>query len=253
MAAMNLPIPLFVALALAAPYTHAEDAPEFDRPGIGFATSTVGKQHWAWEQGLPDASRDRSGGVTITQWSADTLLRYGVADTLELQLGADSWAGLRVRGAGLHVDENGGGDGRVALKWAPALASDQLTLALKAGATLPWGRAPLGDGGHDYDLGVSVAWALPGDSSFTLYADRQWGDSGQGWLFSPSYSFTLADDVSAYVEAGYGTGAQYLRAAGAGVSWMLRPRLQLDASVLRGLDADTTDWQGGLGLSFYFD
>ena len=253
MATMKASIILLAVLALVGRQAQAEDAPEFDRPGIGFATSTVGKAVFVWEQGLPDASRDHSDGLTTTTWTADTLLRVGLADTLELQLGANSWTGLRVRGAGVRVQESGGGDGNVALKWAPKLAHEQLSLAFKAGTSLPWGRAPLGDAGYDYDMGMTTAWALPHDSSLALYVDRQWGDGGSGWLFSPSYGFVLRPQLSAYVEAGYGTGAQYMRAAGAGVTWMVSPRVQLDASFLRGLDADTTDWQGGIGVSMYFD
>jgi hypothetical protein len=231
----------------------ADEAPEYDRPGIGFSTSTVGKGVFVWEQGLPDGSRDRSDGITVTAWTADTLLRLGLSETLEVQLAADTWGGLRVHGAGIDEQDTGGGDGSVALKWAPALASERFSLGLKAGATLPWGSAPLGDGGQDYDLGVTVAWELPAGTSLALYADRQWGDNGSGWLFSPSYGFVLGEDVSAYVECGYGTGAQYMRAAGAGVTWMATSRLQLDASFLRGLDDETVDWQGGVGLALYFD
>lgn len=244
---------MFPILAVASLPAWAGEAPEYDRPGIGFSTSTVGKGVFVWEQGLPDGSRDRSNGITTTAWTADTLLRLGLSATTELQLGADTWSGLRVRGAGIRERDTGGGDGSIALKWAPAMPGEQFSLAFKGGATLPWGRAPLGDGGHDYDLGVTLAWALPADTSLALYADRQWGDNGSGWLFSPSYGFALGDSVSAYVEGGYGTGAQYMRAAGAGVTWMATPRLQLDASFLRGLDDETTDWQGGVGLSLYFD
>ena len=98
-----------------------------------------------------------------------------------------------------------------------------------------------------------MAWALPGDTSLALYADRQWGEEGSGWLFSPSYGFPLGEDVAAYVEAGYGQDAQHMRAVGAGLTWMATPRLQLDASFLRGLDEETVDWQGGIGLALYFD
>ena len=46
--------------ALACANARAADAPEYDRPGIGFSTSTVGRGVFVWEQGLPDGSRDRS-------------------------------------------------------------------------------------------------------------------------------------------------------------------------------------------------
>ena len=38
-----------------------------------------------------------------------------------------------------------------------------------------------------------------------------------------------------------------------GLAWMATPGLQLDVSFLRGLDAETADWQGGVGLALYFD
>ena len=44
-----------------------------------------------------------------------------------------------------------------------------------------------------------------------------------------------------------------MRAVGAGLTWMATPRLQLDASFLRGLDEETVDGQGGIGLALYFD
>jgi hypothetical protein len=253
MVGMNRLIIPTVLLCVTTVEARAGQAPEFDRPGIGFSTSTVGGGVVVWEQGLPDASRDRHDGITTMQWTADTLLRVGLGEQVEVQLGADSWSHLRVRGAGNDVSRSGGGDGSIALKWAPPLDSDNASVAFKAGATLPWGRTPLGDGGRDYDLGVTLAWELPRAHSLAVYADRQWGQSGSGWLFSPSYGFPISDAVSAYVEAGYGTGAQYMRAAGAGVTWMATPQLQLDASFLRGLDAASADWQGGVGLALYFD
>ncbi|SBV35650.1 conserved exported hypothetical protein [uncultured Stenotrophomonas sp.] len=250
---MRKPLMGLLLAGAACATAQAADAPEYDRPGIGFSTSTVGRGVVAWEQGLPDGSHDRSDGVTTTAWTADTLFRVGLGRTLELQLGADSWGGQRVRGGGVRESVQGGGDGGIALKWAPALATDGMTLAFKGGTTLGWGTAPLGGGETVRDIGATVAWALPAGASLALYVDRQWGGDGNGWLFSPSYGFALGGNLSAYVEAGYGSGSQHMRAAGAGVTWMASPRLQLDASFLRGLDAGTADWQGGVGLALYFD
>lgn len=246
--------PLFLICALAGSgELCAQDTPEFDRPGIGFATSTVGKGAFAWEQGLPDGSFDKRDGIRTTAWVADSLLRVGLSKDLELQLGADVWGGVRVSGGGQNDRSTGSGDGSVGLKWAPTLAQDDFSLAILGTATLPWGKAPVGNAGHVFDIGVTGAWAVTGDNSLALYVDRQWGDDGTGWLISPSYNIALSKTLATYVEAGYGTGAQYMRAVGTGVTWMITPKIQLDASVLRGLDSKTSDWQGGTGIALYFD
>ena len=229
----------------------ADDAPAFDRPGISFSTQTLPRGGFAWEQGLPDASYDESGGVRTTTWVADTNLRLGLSDSLEVQLGADSYGGMRQRGRGIRSDERGGGDGRIGLKWVPATGNKTFSWGMLATATLPFGEAPLGDGGHDFDLGAAASWTLPRDASVSLYLDRSWAEGG-GWLFSPNYGFALSDTVGAYVEAGFGSGTQRQRVAGGGVTWMATPRVQLDASFLRGLDASSPDWQAGIGLSVYF-
>lgn len=80
-------------------------------PGISFATDTIPLGSFAWEMGLPDASWDESDGVRTTTWMADTLLRFGVIDALELQLDADSYGGIRQRGGGGRSSESGGGGG----------------------------------------------------------------------------------------------------------------------------------------------
>ena len=66
----------------------------FDRPGAGMGTGITPVGHLAWEQGLPSVSyqQDNVAGAkdkTLTL-NADMLLRTGLADGLELQLG---WQG----------------------------------------------------------------------------------------------------------------------------------------------------------------
>jgi hypothetical protein len=244
---------LFATLLALSHDVIADDAIEFDRPGIAFSTSTLPRGGIAWEQGLPDFSDDRSQGIRTTAWVADTLIRVGVTDSVELQLGADTYGGIRTHGGGVRHSEQGGGDGWASVKWAPSTDSEIFTWALLATRSLPFGSAPIGGGGDDYSLGVTANWALPADTGIALYADRSWGDDGSGWLLSPSYSFPLGNDFSGYVEAGYGTGGARTRVAGGGVTWMASPRLQLDVSFLRGLDRESPDWQGGIGLALYFD
>ena len=75
------------------------------------------------------------------------------------------------------------------------------------------------------------------------------GADGQAWTFSPSYTFYSGERLGGYVEAGFGHGEGGEQVAGGGLTWRASPRVQLDLSVLRGLDADSVDWQGGFGVS----
>lgn len=231
---------------------HAADAPQFDRPGLSFSTPSLAAGQVVWEQGLPDASFDDAGGVRSREYLADTVLRFGLSDAVELQLGADSYGHVDVRGAGTRQSASGAGDARAGLKWALPGSGDAFSWAALATFSFPTGQAPIGDGGYARDLGVTAAWTLTGDRGVTLYADRAWSDDGNGWLFSGSYAFPLRDALGGYVEAGVGTGSERTRVAGGGVTWMATPRVQLDASFLRGLDARSPDWQVGVGFSVFF-
>ena len=135
-------------LCVGAPVLADDSPPTFDRPGISFPTATLPRGGLAWEQGLPDGRWDKTHGVRSTTWVADTLLRYGLSETVEVQLGVDSFGGVRVRGDGASGTQNGGGDGWVSVKWVPASSIDSFSWGVLATASLPFGEAPLGDGGR---------------------------------------------------------------------------------------------------------
>lgn len=136
-----------------------DDVPAFDRPGLAFAASTLAVGQCSGEQGLFDASTDRVSGTRSTEYVADTLIHCGIADGVELQLGADSWGRLDVRGPnGMHAIASGGGDARIGAKVAP-WRSGAFSFALLATFVVPTGRAPIGGNLHAHDLGASMAWA----------------------------------------------------------------------------------------------
>lgn len=95
---------------------------------------------------------------------------------------------------------------------------------------------------HELERGDAVA----------LYANYSRNDDGSGWLVSPSYGIAVSQNVGAYVEAGFGTGAQRGTTVGSGITWMVHPRMQLDASMLRGVSSKAADWESGFGVSVYF-
>jgi len=240
----------FLGIAVVA---HADDdVPPFDRPGLAFAASTLPGGRCAAEQGLFDASTDRFSGTRSTAYVADSLIHCGVSDGVELQLGADSWGRLDVREPnGMHAIASGGGDARIGAKIAP-WSSGTFSFALLATFAVPAGRAPIGGNVHAHDLGASMAWATGDERSVSLYADRHWAEDGDGTLVSVAYGFPLRDHLGGYIESGFGIGALHAREAGGGVTWMLTPEVQLDASFLRALDRATTDWQAGSGISICF-
>ncbi len=225
----------------------AEDPPAFDRPGLPFAADVLQPGAFAWEQGLPDASTDRADGQRTTLYTADTVLRLGLSQHVELQLGSDSYnwqhgGGARVRG---------GGDSHVGLKVALPSRSDSFHWAALGTYSVPTGSPAFSDG-HARELGVTASWDLAQQRALALYINYARDDDGHNWTFAPNYTFFSGERFSSYVEAGVQTGSEHSRVAGVGAAWQLPHAMQLDVSVLRGLTSESPDWQGGLGLSIAF-
>ncbi|WP_245879359.1 transporter [Xanthomonas pisi] len=238
-----------VALCGASPHAAAqsEDAPAFDRPGIPFAAEVLQPGAFAWEQGLPDASTDRADGQRTTLYTADTVLRLGLSQHVELQLGSDSYnwqhgGGARVRG---------GGDSHVGLKVALPSRSESFHWAALGTYSVPTGSPAFSDG-YSRELGVTASWDLSQQRALALYVNYARDNDGHTWTFSPNYTFFSGEHFSSYVEAGLDTGSEHSKVAGAGGAWQLPHAMQLDVSVLRGLTSESPDWQGGIGLSIAF-
>lgn len=231
------------------------EAPSFDRPGIAFSTQTLPRGAFAWEQGLPDVERDRDGGARSTRYAAATLLRLGLADRLELQLSASPYVHLREREDGQRRSRHGAGDTGLALKLALPSAHERFSWAVLAGATADSARRGLGNGATVYTLGTTLGYDFDDRVSGALYFNLDRSDGRDTWTWSPSLGLALSERLGAYVEAGLSRsqGESATAVAGAGLTWMATPRVQLDASFDRGLDARSPDWQGGVGVSFYFD
>ena len=91
-------------------------------------------------------------------------------------------------------------------------------------------------------------------SALAFYANAESLDGETTLSFSPSYSYSLNDDVGLFAEAGY-TRTRHLPddvVAGGGVPWMVAPTVQLDLSANVGLTSDSTDLQAGFGVSMFF-
>ncbi len=246
-----VPVGLLVWLGVACT-ARADDGVSFDRPGIGFGTATLAPGTVAWEQGLPDASRDDADGIRVTRYTAGTLLRVGLADAWELQLGADSHVREQVDDGRSQVRTRGMGDTSVGLKWAVPKRFGSIEVAMLATRGLRTGSRALRARTSPWDAGITAARELADGSAIALYASYGRDDEGSGWTVSPSYGFALNERVGAYVEAGFGTGDRRATTAGGGITCLVHPRVQLDASMLYGISSRSTDWEAGIGVSVYF-
>jgi hypothetical protein len=249
---------LLVALALPAwAQQDEEDAPAFDRPGLGFSASSLPRGGVALELGLPDYERDRDDdGTRTTQYGSDLRLRVGLGGNLELQ--AFGSPGNRLREAPRNAPStttHGAGDSGIALKFALPLNTDRHALALLASSSFHTGSRSFGEGGTQHEFGASYEYELNDRWSTALYANATRGAGEDAFTWSPSLNLAATDTLSAFLEAGFThtNGEPSTSVAGGGLAWMVTRRTQLDASIDLGLDRNSPDVQAGLGVSFYFD
>lgn len=230
------------------------DAPEFDRPGFAFATSTLPPGSWDWEQGLPDLERDTAGGVHSTLYSADTLLRFGVAPAWEIELAGSAWNRLDARGAAGSTRREGSADSSVAVKWAPAPADAPLSLALLGAVTLASGDAAFSNRRTTFSFGATLSRDLGAGRSVNLYANVDRSGGANTWTLAPGFNVTLGGGFGAFVEAGRQCGAGTSSTlAGGGLTWSWHERVQLDLYGRRGLTAHSPDEQAGFGVSVFWN
>lgn len=224
---------------------------EFDRPGIGFATSVLAPGDVALEQGLPDVERDRADGVRTHTLTFGSLLRVGLGASLEVQLAGEPHVRSTTRTDDAHARVQGAGDASVGVKWRLPAAGD-LDWALLAQYGLRTGSQALRPERHARSLAATVGGETRGGRGYAVFAGYTRDDDGGGWRLSPSLTLFDGETVSSYVEAAVGTGSADGVVAGAGLTWQPRDAVQLDVSVLRGLDDAAADWAGGVGISVGF-
>ncbi|KRE94976.1 hypothetical protein ASG87_16990 [Frateuria sp. Soil773] len=241
-------------LALGAAAAARADGPGYDRPGLGFSPTVLAPGTVAFEQGLPDWSRDRQDGASQSQYAFDSLLRIGLGHALELQLGGSPYNRLYQHGAGPDRTSHGRGDSSAGLKLALPSADPALQWGLLGSVEFTDGARDFRNAQRQYLLGVDVNLQLDERNGIAAYLEqlRQGGHGGGTLALSDSFAVTSA--LALYAEAAWqhvpagGSGTL----AGAGVAWQPTGHLQLDGSFRRRLGGRIPEWSAGLGLSVYF-
>lgn len=243
---------LFGGLAIAPPAR--ADNPGYDRPGLGFSPAVLDAGALTVEQGLPSWSENRQGGIRSSQYSADSLLRLGLGNSLELQFGASPWNRSQQTGPGTDTRSVGHGDSSLALKLALPSSSTAFSWGLLANVEFTDGAAAFRNSQPQVSLGMVLSRQLDAADSLGAYADVLQAGSQQGFTVAVNRGHALTSTLSIYAEAawqrqpGQGTGT----VAGGGLAWMASRRVQLDASFRHHVSGQSDQWWAGLGASIYF-
>jgi hypothetical protein len=268
-AGMKLARILLAASILAfASAARAEELRDFcpDRPGLGTPACTIDRGHVDIEIGLADWTLDKTSDTRTDMIEAgQALVRIGLTDSLEAQIGWTAFGHVRTRdrATGAVDQESGVGDLTVALRQNLADPDGSgFSLALMPFATLPTGGSAIGAGDWSagllvplsYDLGGGVQLGLTGEIEAAADEDRDGRHLAYGGV--AGVSAELSDAVGATFEIAatrdedpVGDSTEWL--AGLSAGWMARDDLQLDAGVNVGLH-DAADVQLYVGVSKRF-
>ncbi|MEJ5204791.1 transporter [Acinetobacter junii] len=247
----------FIAASMLASTTFAAEF-SFDRPGAGIGTEITPVGQLAWEQGLPTVSYQEQNieGVkdkTLTL-NGDMLLRTGLANGLELQLGWQGPVWQQHKRAGFKTETDGLGDVSIGLKKAIDLKDDRLSMAVLAEAIIATGNDEFTAHDDIYSLTSAVAYEFSDliGTSITMRYEAQ----NSNWAVTaiPTIDYKIAGKLSGYSEFIYrkAESQDYQYGLGTGLVYAINDRAQLDASVGVDLDGDVRSYNGGLGVSVLF-
>ena len=236
-----------------------------DRPGKASPTCVVAPGTFQVETSIADWTRDNSdGSQDDTVLIADSLLRYGIADGLELRVAVTPYIHDRTRGGGVIDRDDGFGEVGLSARYlAVDGGEDGLSLAVQPSVTLPVGSHDVSQGTWSADLSVPVSlplsdgWSLGATPAIYASADAD----GDGRHFAYSGVGSISKDVGGGVTltgelwalrdqdpSGHVTQAT-LDLMGA---WQSDSDTQFDLGSYIGLNANTPDIQilGGFTRRF---
>lgn len=255
-----------LALALAQgglPAHAADDGIVTDRPDFVESSLTVGKYRFQVETSV-NLERDDSDGVKTRSWSTPTLLRFGVADDLELRLESDGFMRMRVEDpAAGTATERGWNDLDIGAKWHMRDQEGALpSVGWLLHATLDTGSSAFRGGDVRPSLRASIEWDLGGGWGLGLmpglaYDKDASGDRYTAGIFGAVLGYSLNDRSRVFAEIAAAQIASDehggdVVAFDFGATYLLTDTVQVDTAVNVGANDDTPDLAWTLGLSMKF-
>ncbi len=259
---------LFFALMTAPTMAAAQDRDYCpDRPGIGTPACTMAPGRMSFETGLGDwtLSRDADQRDDVLL-IGDFLMRVGIAEHAEVQLGWSSLSFARSRDRRTGDVEHRSGTGDLMLALRRNLVNPDgsgFSAAVMPFVSLPTGREPIGAG--DWGAGVQIPLSYELSPAISLEMvpefDADVNEDGNGRHFAfgdvVGVSTPLSDAVTATAEYQFRAvrepGDHHLEhLSGLSLAWQTSDRFQFDIGANAGLDRDADDLEVYLGVSRRF-
>ncbi|WP_313032913.1 transporter [Massilia alkalitolerans] len=249
-----------LALTLGAAGVRAQDVIESGRPDFVESSTVVGKGRFQLEAGL-QYERERGGAGRERILSTPAVLRFGVADTVELRVETEGRMNRHLRADGERSTDAGYGDTTLALGWHLVdAAAGRPSVGLLASAEFDSGSRAFRGQGVRPALRVIGEWTLPNGMALGVMPgigiERE--DAGAGryryGLFGIVLAKSFGERLRGIVEVALphiargkhgGTEASF----DIGAAYLLSNDVQLDAMLSRGLNSRTPDFAFTIGLS----
>ncbi len=238
-----------------------------DRPGLDSPACTVDRGHFVMESGAVDWSLDRDSAQRSDSWTfGDLLIRYGVTQDMEVQLGWTALGTVRTRDRASGTVTHASGTGDLTLAMRRNLSHPDgsgFALAVMPYATLPIGGATIGAGDWGGGLIVPVSYSLTDrlGLSFTPEVDAAVDGDRRGRHLAYGSAIGLSTVLTSSLSGAFelqairdedpdGHATQAL--ASLSFAWQPRRDLQLDLGAVAGLNAASPDLELYLGIARRF-
>jgi len=239
-----------------------------DRPDRTESAATVAPGRIQLEGGWSLSSIDSGSGDVRDHAFGEALARIGLLDFLEARVGFGGFRSVdrdeKLPGEEDAGEPDGAADLSLGLKARLRRAGSKAgpDVALLAGTTLPSGEAPFSSERADPEVRLAVDQELGAGVSVGVNTGFAWesqevrpGDRERlaDALYTVAFGYGVTDRLGAFVES-FGFLPISDESAGrhsldGGLTYGLRPNLQLDVSAGLGLDDDAEDWFVGAGIS----
>ena len=236
-----------------------------DRPSKSTGACTVPVGRWQLETGLVDWTHDSADGVTTDFTSiGSSLLKYGISDSADVELGITPVEILRVHGDGASERATGFGDVLVRVKYHLTREGAPIEAAIDPFVKIPTANHQLGNGKVEGGLVIPTDAPL-GKSGLTLSFDPELDlladEDGHGHhaamiqVLNLGAAVTDKLNVSAEIWGMWNwdpAGTTKQASADGSVAYAVNNDLQLDAGANFGLNRNTPDLELYTGVSVRF-